>query len=118
MNNGYGGVKVFWASDNDSVKNVVEQYLPQNHFLISNIRWGSNRGGLYLINLETQIKLFKSLGVKNYLKINNGNNRGISIQTNVLKTLLSHEDTKKIIIDWEDPKLEYNVFERWIKEIK
>lgn len=117
MNNGYNGIKIFWASDNKTVKKAVEQYVPQNHFLISNINWGSNKGGLYLINLETQMELFNSIGVENYLKVNNGNNRGISIQTDVLKQLLSHKNTKKIIIDWGEPKLNYNIFERWINEM-
>ena len=45
------------------------------------------------------------------------NNRGISIQTEVLKTLLSHKKTKHIIINWEDPKLNYNIYERWINEM-
>jgi hypothetical protein len=71
MNNGYGGVKVFWASDNKTVKNAVDNYIPQNHILISNINWGTKNGGLYLISLNTQLKIFNTIGVENYLKINN-----------------------------------------------
>lgn len=117
MNNGYGGIKVFWASDNKTVMNAVSNYVPQNHLLISNINWGTKNGGLYLIDLETQIEIFNNIGVEKYLKINNGNNRGISIQTEVLKTLLSHKKTKRIIVNWEDPKLNYNIYERWINEM-
>lgn len=117
MNNGYGGIKVFWASDNQSVMNAINRYTPQNHLLISNINWGTQNGGLYLINLETQTEIFNTIGVEKYLKINNGNNRGISIQTEVLKTLLSHKETKQIIVDWVDPKLEYNIYERWMNEM-
>jgi hypothetical protein len=117
MNNGYGGVKVFWASDNKTVKNAVDNYIPQNHILISNINWGTKNGGLYLISLNTQLKIFNTIGVENYLKINNGNNRGISIQTEVLKTLLSHQETKHITVDWVEPNLNYNIYERWINEM-
>lgn len=117
MNNGYGGIKVFWASDNKTVRNAVSNYVPQNHLLISNINWGTKNGGLYLIDLETQLEIFNNIGVEKYLKINNGNNRGISIQTEVLKTLLSHKKTKRIIVNWEDPKLNYNIYERWINEM-
>lgn len=118
MNNGYGGVKIFWASDNGSVQKCLENYTPQNNLLISNIRWGGNDGGLYLIDLKTQNEVFNTIGVKKYLKINGGNNRGVSFQTNVLKTLLSHKNTKKIEINWGDPKINYNVYEKWINEMK
>ncbi len=118
MNNGYAGIKVFWASDNNTVKNAVNNYIPQNHLLVSNINWGTQDGGLYLINLSTQLQIFNSIGVEKYLKINKGNNRGISIQTEVLKTLMSHQETKRIIVDWGDPKLNYNIYERWMNEIK
>lgn len=116
-NSGYGGIKVFWASDNQSVLNAIETYQPKNHLLVSHIKWGLINDGLYLIPLELQQDYFDKYGVDNYLKINSGNNRGISFNTEILKKMLSHNNTKKIKIDWKIPSFEFNVFERWINEL-
>lgn len=115
--NNYGGLKVFWASDNDSVNRAVLSYKPQNHFLISQIKWGTNNGGLYLIPISVQDEFFNELGVNNYLQINSGNNRGISLKVEVLKSMISHKDTKKIEVDWNVPEMKLNIYERWINEI-
>lgn len=117
-NDGYSGIKVFWASDNQSVKTAVDSYKPKNHLLVSQIKWGTTGNGLFLIPLGLQNIFFEKYGVYNYLKINSGNNRGISFQTNVLKEMLNHVDTKKIRIEWNEPELRLNVFERWINELK
>ena len=116
-NNGFGGVKVFWASDNESVKKAVEIYKPQNHLLISNIKWNKTDNGLFLIPLHVQNEILEKNGLSNYLKINSGNNRGISFQTETFKSLLGHPNTKKIQINWELPILDFDVYDRWIKEI-
>lgn len=117
-NDGYSGIKVFWASDNQSVKTAVDSYKPKNHLLVSQIKWGTIGGGLFLIPLELQNIFFEKCGVDNYLKVNSGNNRGISFKTTVLKEMINHKDTKKIKIDWKIPEFKLNVFERWINELK
>lgn len=116
-NNGFGGVKVFWASDNESVKKAVENYRPQNHLLISNIKWGKTDNGIFLIPLDVQNEILEHNGILKYLKINTGNNRGISFHTETFKSLLSHPNTKKIQIDWNLPILNFDVYDRWIQEI-
>jgi hypothetical protein len=116
-NSGYGGLKVFWASDNQSVSRALESYRPQHHLMISQICWGTNNGGLFLVPLSVQNEYFDKVSVNGYLKVNSGNNRGISIQTEVLKSMLSHKDTKKIKVQWTTPEIKLNIYERWIKMI-
>jgi hypothetical protein len=116
-NNNYDGIKVFWASDNESVRNATLNYRPQNHLLVSQIKWGTEDGGLYLIPLDVQNYFFNLRGVEGYLKINTGNNRGISIQTEILKSMITHNDTKIIGVSWNTPEIQLNIYERWIQEI-
>ena len=108
-NSGYGGLKIFWASDNGSVSKALESYKPQHHLMISQICWGTNKGGLFLVPLSVQNELFDKVGSNGYLKVNGGNNRGISIQTEVLKTMLLHKDTKKIQVEWNTPEIKIDI---------
>ena len=85
--------------------------------MISQICWGTNNGGLFLVPLSVQNEYFDKVSVNGYLKVNSGNNRGISIQTEVLKSMLSHKDTKKIKVQWTTPEIKLNIYERWIKMI-
>ena len=116
-NDGYGGLKIFWASDNETVNKTIENYVPQNNLLITNIRWGKKEGGVFLIPLDVQNEFFQINGAKNYLKKNSGNNRGISINKEILVSMLKDPRTKKIEIDWILHKIPFNIYERWIQKI-
>ncbi len=98
---GYSGVKIFWTSDTESAKRVMDTYTPKFDLIVANINWGSNKGGLYYVDKQTQRQVMDSVGRNKFLKISSGsNNRGITYGTDVLKKLLNHENTLKIEIDW------------------
>jgi hypothetical protein len=115
---GYSGVKIFWTSDTESAKRVMDTYTPKFDLIVANINWGSNKGGLYYVDKQTQRQVMYSVGRNKFLKISSGsNNRGITYGTDVLKKLLNHENTLKIEIDWVKTNEKFNIFERWVKLI-
>jgi hypothetical protein len=115
---GYSGVKIFWTSDTESAKRVMDTYTPKFDLIVANINWGSNKGGLYYVDKQTQRQVMDSVGKDKFLKISSGsNNRGITYGTDVLKKLLNHENTLKIEIDWVKTNEKFNIFERWVKLI-
>ena len=115
---GYSGVKIFWTSDTESAKRVMDNYTPEFDLIVANINWGSNKGGLYYVDKQTQRQVMDSVGINKFLKISSGsNNRGITYGTDVLKKLLNHENTLKIEIDWVKTNEKFNIFERWVKLI-
>ena len=115
---GYSGVKIFWTSDTESAKRVMDTYTPKFDLIVANINWGSNKGGLYYVDKQTQRQVMDSVGRNKFLKISSGsNNRGITYGTDVLKRLLNHENTLKIEIDWVKTNEKFNIFERWVKLI-
>ena len=116
-NNNYEGVKVFWASDNTIIKETCNKFKPKSNILLAQIKWGCNEGGVFYIPVEVQNEIFNRVGVGNYLKINNRNNRGISINKDILKEMINHPSTSRIEIKWGNPEIEYNVYDRWINEI-
>ena len=115
---GYSGVKIFWTSDTESAKRVMDTYTPKFDLIVANINWGSNKGGLYYVDKQTQRQVMDSVGRNKFLKISSGsNNRGITYGTDILKKLLNHENTLKIEIDWVKTNEKFNIFERWVKLI-
>ena len=115
---GYSGVKIFWTSDTESAKRVMDTYTPKFDLIVANINWGSNKGGLYYVDKQTQRQVMDSVGRDKFLKISSGsNNRGITYGTDVLKKLPNHENTLKIEIDWVKTNEKFNIFERWVKLI-
>ena len=116
-NDGYGGLKVFWASDNQTVNKTINNYKPQHSLLITQIKWGKKEGGLYYVPLSVQNEYFEEYGVEKYLKINSGNNRGISIDKEILISMLNNPKTKKIEIEWTFNEEPINIYDRWRKKI-
>ena len=115
---GYSGVKIFWTSDTESAKRVMDTYTPKFDLIVANINWGSNKGGLYYVDKQTQRQVMDSVGRNKFLKISSGsNNRGITYGTDVLKRLLNHENSLKIEIDCVKTNEKFNIFERWVKLI-
>jgi hypothetical protein len=113
-----GNVKVFWTSDTKLAEEFCKNYKPKYDMIIASIMWGSNKGGLYYIDLETQQEIIEEIGLENYIKTEPGtNNRGIKIRKNAMNLLLNHKNTIKIQIDWVKNNLNYDRLERFEKMI-
>ncbi len=66
------------------------------------INW-NNLGGLFYIPKEVQIEVFNNIGKDNYIKLPKAgtNPRGAEITALALKTLVNHNNTYKIPIEWK-----------------
>jgi hypothetical protein len=109
------GVKLIWTVDAQQALKFKERYLPTCDTILVHINWG-NIGGFYLIKREAQEKILKEIGNERYIKLPKAgtNPRGVEITAEALETLVRHETSSKIEINWHREKVEYNQFERWI----
>jgi len=113
---GRGGVKAIWTVNAKKASEFVETYEPKCDILLAQLKWGGV-GGLYLIPLEAQKEVFRSMGRHAYFKLPKPgtNPRGVEFSKDALLKLMMHPNTKKIQISWSRPAVEFDPYERWIK---
>lgn len=111
----FGGVKLIWTVDAQKAKEFCENYYPHSHILLVQINWNDG-GGFYYIPLEIQNKLFDAIGKEKYIKLpkSGTNPRGVEITKEALSSLVNNDMTRKIIINWQRTKIEFNSYKRWI----
>ena len=115
----YSGVKLIWTVDREKVLEFRRNYKPSCDMLFTQIVW-DNKGALYYIPKETQIQVLKKLGNEHYIKLptQGTNPRGVEITSTALKSLVKHERTLKIEIDWIKSNIEFNPYEKWVEHWK
>ncbi|HPZ08831.1 MAG TPA: ThaI family type II restriction endonuclease [Candidatus Eremiobacteraeota bacterium] len=113
---GLNGVKLIWTVDAQKAREFRETYYPSCHILLVQINW-NNIGGFYYIPLEVQRKNLNSIGRENYIKLpkTGTNPRGVEISKEALETLVKDKDSRKIMINWQKPRVEFNSFKRWLE---
>lgn len=111
----FGGVKLIWTVDAQKAKEFRENYYPHCDMLLVQINW-DDTGGFYYIPLEVQKRLFDKTGRENYTKLPKPgtNPRGVEITKEALSDLVADEESKKIVINWQRTKIEFNTYERWV----
>ncbi len=111
-----GAVKAIWTVDAARARKFVREFEPSCDYLVVQITWGK-QGGLYYIPVEAQRAVLQHLTSEGYFKLpkKGTNPRGVEISGEAMRTLVAHELTKKIEIDWERPAGEYDPFERWVE---
>ena len=112
----WSGVKLIWTVDAQKAREFVATYSPKTDILLVRIVWGS-MGGLYLIPLETQQRIFQRLGSKGYFKLPKPgtNPRGVEVSDAALKQLVQDEESKRIHISWYREKIEHDPYQRWVE---
>lgn len=112
-----GGVKAVWTVDAESARNFVRNYKPKCDIILVQVCWGSIKGGFYLIPLNVQQAIFEDLGSDAYLKMPKAgtNPRGVEFSKETISRMITHQDTKRIEINWQKEEIDYNVYERWVK---
>ena len=112
---GFGGVKLIWTVDAQKAKKFRESYSPRCDILLVQINW-NNLGGFYCIPLEIQKRLFNKTGRQNYIKLPKPgtNPRGVEITKEALSNLVADKESKRIVINWQRTKIEFNSFKRWV----
>ena len=112
---GFSGVKLIWTVDAQKAKEFRESYYPHCDILLLQINWNA-KGGFYYIPLETQQRLFKRIGRKEYIKLPKPgtNPRGVEISKNALSDLVEDEAGRVIGVTWRRSKIDYNPYKRWV----
>lgn len=112
----FSGVKLVWTVDTGSVLRFKKLYLPGCDMIFIQINW-NNGGGFYYIPKEVQIEVFNDIGRDYYIKLpkQDTNPRGAEMSSEALKTLVYHNDTLKIPIEWKKEIVNYNSFGRWVE---
>ena len=75
-----------------------------------------NRGGFYYVPLETQKRFFDKVRRKKYIKLPKvgTNPRGVEITKEALSTLLENNKSRRIEINWQRTKIDFNPYKRWV----
>jgi len=112
----FGGVKLIWTVDAQKAKEFRDNYYPNCDILLVQINW-NDTGGFYYIPLEVQKKLFDEIGRQNYIKLPKPgtNPRGVEITKEALSTLVKNRESKRIEINWQRTKIEFNTYKRWVE---
>ncbi|HMN26354.1 MAG TPA: ThaI family type II restriction endonuclease [Ignavibacteriaceae bacterium] len=113
--NGFTGVKLIWTVDSENALEFQNTYKPSFDMIFVRIIWG-NVGGLFYFSKKLQEEVFNLLGKEKYIKLpSKGTNpRGVEISSKALKTLVEHNETKIITINWTKKEIEFNAFKKWI----
>ncbi len=112
---GFGGVKLIWTVDAQRAREFYDNYYPRCDILLVQINW-NDIGGLYYIPLEAQKRLFDRIGRENYIKLPKPgtNPRGVEITKEALSSLVEDSMSRKIIINWQKTKINFNPYKRWV----
>ncbi len=111
----FGGVKLIWTVDAQKVKEFRDSYYPRCDILLVQINW-NNTGGFYYIPLATQKQLFDKIGREKYIKLpkSGTNPRGVEIAKEALSNLVENSMSRRILINWQKIKIEFNPYKRWV----
>lgn len=111
----FGGVKLIWTVDALKAKEFHENYYPRCDILLVKINWGGE-GGFYYIPLEAQKSLFNRIGREKYIELPKPgtNPRGVEITKEALSSLVEDNMSRRILINWQRTKIEFNLYKRWI----
>jgi len=112
---GLSGVKLIWTVDAQKAKEFRENYYPHCDILFVQINW-NDTGGFYYIPLVTQKRLFDKIGRERYIKLPKPgtNPRGVEITKEALSSLIENNDSRKIVINWQRTKIDFNPYKRWV----
>lgn len=113
---GMGGIKVVWTVDAESARRFRQNYTPLCDVLLAQIIW-NRKGGLFLIPLESQQRVFANLGSERFLKLPKPgtNPRGVEWSAEALRQLLQDKGTRVIEIFWGRSKVDYDPYKRWVE---
>lgn len=111
----FSGVKLIWTVDTESVLKFRDKYKPSCDMIFIQINW-NNIGGFYYIPKGVQIEIFDELGKDQYIKLPKigTNPRGAEITTLALRSIVNHDKTIKIPIEWKKEIINFNAFDRWV----
>lgn len=110
------GVKLIWTVDPEKALEFSKNYYPSVDLLLTQIKWGEV-GWFYYFPIQSQIKIYKKLGRKRYIKlpIQGTNPRGVEITKEALELLAKEKKIMKIDIFWKRGEVNYDAYDRWLE---
>lgn len=112
----WNSVKLIWTVDAQKSLEFKSNYLPSCDMLIAKIYW-NNLGKLLLFSKEAQIEVLNEIGRDRYIKLpkQNTNARGVEINTEALRLLETHKNTREIEINFTRKNIDYReVYTKWL----
>lgn len=115
----FGGIKLIWTVDAQKALEFSKSYKPSCDMVLVQIKWNAP-GGFYYIPIEAQKEIMNELTREKYIKLPKAgtNPRGVEMSSIAMKSLVEHNQTHKITIDWKKEKIEFNPFKKWIEHWK
>ncbi|MDX2048073.1 MAG: ThaI family type II restriction endonuclease [Chitinophagaceae bacterium] len=112
----FGGIKLIWTVDAQKAIEFSKNYKPSCDLILVQINW-DNGGGFYYIPLEVQQQVLKRIGNKNYIKLPKAgtNPRGVEMEGEAMRFLVSNPKTLTIPIDWRKESVNFNAYNRWVE---
>lgn len=112
----FGGIKIIWTVDAQKAIEFSKNYKPTCDLILVQINW-DNGGGFYYIPSEIQQQVLKEIGNENYIKLPKAgtNPRGVEMEGEAMKLLVSNPKTLKIPIDWRKESVSFNAYNRWVE---
>jgi hypothetical protein len=110
------GIKLIWTVDLKKVLEFSLMYKPTCDIILVQIAWGS-LGHLYLFPKKAQDDVINKIGKANYIVLPKPgtNPRGVEMSSLAIESLITHEETKNIEINWSRKDIEYNAYDRWVE---
>jgi len=97
---GRGLVTAKWTSDNESVDQVLEEFVFTSDMLLVRIWWDSFQDSVFYIPFEVLNESAASF--PNFLQSQRGtNNRGVKIKDAFMRQIEGHENTVRVPIFWQ-----------------
>lgn len=112
---GLGGVKAVWTVDRQKALEFMQNYSPKADILLTMIKW-DDMGKFLYIPISVQHDVLNSLGRENYFKLPKvgTNPRGVEFSKEALLKIITHKNTKSVDVFWNRPKVDYDIYKRWI----
>jgi hypothetical protein len=110
------GIKLAWTVDAASADVFMKTYFPKTDIVLVQINW-EKAGGFYFFPKEVQEEIISKIGGSNYIKLpkEGTNSRGTEFSALAISNLIEHKNSKKIVIDWIEEKIDFCVFDRWVE---
>ena len=111
----YGKIKVLWTSDTSSVRQEVQDYLPEADIFLVKIFWAKTLDSLFYIPQWVQQEVMAEMGgSEKYLHVaEDTNHRGINLSSKAKNRLLDHSYTLKSPVNWIEQDVDHSPYERW-----
>jgi Restriction endonuclease ThaI len=112
----FAGIKLIWTVDAQKAIIFSQNYKPTCDLIVVQINW-DNGGGFFYIPLEVQLQILNAMGKEAYIKLPKAgtNPRGVEMQGEAMRKLVTHPQALKIPINWKKESSNFNTYKRWIE---